>query len=390
MQARENLDNRASATQDARMTEDPPARSSSADRFIHRAAAIVNAALITNAERNERSLAAARLVIAMAFFVRHVVFNGASMMAGNFKDSIVCALIVFIAVMSALHLWRPVGLVSFRTRQTFFVALDVLGFWTAVGPTVLWPEAGYQGFLFRPYAGLEPICCIAGGLRLRRSLALFASMALTVIIAVCMGIDLSQNAHQTAWTMNHATYYLTQHFCASLISVVIATRTYDLAKDAASAAIDAARAVEHFGAYVGREVAEEVLRGDEIKLGGVRQPVAVLFSDLRGFTRYAEKLSPEDLVVQLNAYLEEMVAVISAHGGVVDKYMGDGIMAVFGAPKTRPDDAERSLKAAKALVTALARHNARRAMQSLPALQMGIGVHYGEAVAGNIGTVTHA
>ncbi len=107
-------------------------------------------------------------------------------------------------------------------------------------------------------------------------------------------------------------------------------------------------------------------------------------------TRYAEKLSPEDLVMQLNAYLEEMVVVITRHGGVVDKYIGDGIMAVFGAPRTKGDDASRALLAARDLVTALQAHNRRRAVSSMPPLKMGIGVHYGPVVAGNIGTLEHA
>ncbi len=118
--------------------------------------------------------------------------------------------------------------------------------------------------------------------------------------------------------------------------------------------------------------------------------MAVLFSDLRGFTSYAEKLSPEELVRELNAYLEEMVAVITAHGVVVDKYIGDGIMAVFGAPRTRDDDAGRALQTARALVAALEAHNRRRNLEGRPPLKMGVGVHYGAVVAGNIGTLEHA
>jgi adenylate cyclase len=118
--------------------------------------------------------------------------------------------------------------------------------------------------------------------------------------------------------------------------------------------------------------------------------VAVLFCDLRGFTSASERQPPEEVVRQLNEYFEVMVAVIHAHGGVVDKYVGDAIMAVFGAPAGRPDDARRAVRAALAMEHALRMHNARRHMDGLPSLRIGVGVHYGDVVAGNIGTTSHA
>jgi adenylate cyclase len=118
--------------------------------------------------------------------------------------------------------------------------------------------------------------------------------------------------------------------------------------------------------------------------------VAVLFCDLRGFTTASEQQQPEEVVRQLNAYFEVMVAVIHAHGGVVDKYVGDAIMAVFGAPTARPDDARRAVKAGLAMPHALRLHNARRHMDGLGPLRIGVGVHCGDVVAGNIGTARHA
>jgi adenylate cyclase len=115
-----------------------------------------------------------------------------------------------------------------------------------------------------------------------------------------------------------------------------------------------------------------------------------LYSDLRGFTAAAEATPPEQLVEQLNAYLYEMVRCIEGEGGVIDKYMGDGIMAVFGAPRAREDDAARALRAARAMQTALERHNQARALKALPPLEHGIGVHYGNAIAGHVGTPAHA
>lgn len=112
----------------------------------------------------------------------------------------------------------------------------------------------------------------------------------------------------------------------------------------------------------------------------------MLFSDLRGFTTYSESLPPEELVDELNAYLEAMVREIKYEGGVIDKYIGDAIMVVFGIPSPKPGDAERAVRCAWRMDQALAVHNAQRTARGLPPLKHGVGVHFGEVVAGNMGT----
>jgi adenylate cyclase len=116
----------------------------------------------------------------------------------------------------------------------------------------------------------------------------------------------------------------------------------------------------------------------------------VLFSDLRGFTAHAEKLAPEDLVAQLNDYVGVVVEAIRAEGGVVDKYVGDAVMAVFGVPRPSLSDAQRAVRAAISMQGALALHNVERTKRGLPALRQGIGVHCGTVVAGNVGTTDRA
>ncbi|MBI5510421.1 MAG: adenylate/guanylate cyclase domain-containing protein [Deltaproteobacteria bacterium] len=120
--------------------------------------------------------------------------------------------------------------------------------------------------------------------------------------------------------------------------------------------------------------------------GGERREVAVLFSDLRGFTSYAERLPPERLVQELNDYLAAMVEAVHGQGGTVDKYIGDSIMAVLGLMGSDPEDAARAIRTADSMQRALARHNADRASRRLPPLKQGIGVHFGQAIVGNIGT----
>jgi adenylate cyclase len=138
------------------------------------------------------------------------------------------------------------------------------------------------------------------------------------------------------------------------------------------------------GKYMARKVMAHILK-EKMSLGGERLPVTILFSDLRGFTGISERMDPQTLVGLLNEYFTEMVEAVLAEDGVVDKYIGDAIMVVFGAPEPEADDALRAVRSAVGMRRALARLNARLAERGIPALRTGIGIHTGEVVAGSIG-----
>jgi adenylate cyclase len=132
---------------------------------------------------------------------------------------------------------------------------------------------------------------------------------------------------------------------------------------------------------------EEVARDPSaIKLGGDKREMTVLFSDIRGFTSISEKLDPEKLVHLLNRYLTRMSDVIFHHQGTIDKYMGDAIMAFWGAPRSQPDHARLACVTALEMVSELAQLNAELHEQGVPELAMGVGINTGPMVVGNMGS----
>lgn len=145
---------------------------------------------------------------------------------------------------------------------------------------------------------------------------------------------------------------------------------------------------ERFSRLLSPNIAEQVLSGKlEVKKGGQLLPEATIFnSDIRGFTRMSEGTSPEMMIEMLNEYFEHMVDTIFKYEGTLDKFMGDGIMAIWGAPVTRSDDAIRSVASSLEQMETLAKFNRRRMDHNQPALAIGIGIHTGPVVAGYVGS----
>ena len=142
-----------------------------------------------------------------------------------------------------------------------------------------------------------------------------------------------------------------------------------------------------FGRYVSRDVFAQLVAHPELaELGGARRDMTVLFSDIRGFTSVTERGDPEQLVAQLNEYFSKMVEIVFAHQGTVDKFVGDMVMALFGAPLDDADHAEHAVAAAIDMVQELGRLNQRWRARGLAQLDIGIGINSGEMIAGNIGS----
>ena len=135
--------------------------------------------------------------------------------------------------------------------------------------------------------------------------------------------------------------------------------------------------------YVVKQLLE---KPDSFKLGGINQTITVLFSDIRGFTTISENANPEKIVGLLNLYFTAMSEIIFAHGGTLDKYIGDGLMAIFGAPNATPEDAANALKTAAAMQKRLLSLNEELEAKGFGQIAVGIGLHTGEATIGYIGS----
>jgi adenylate cyclase len=155
-------------------------------------------------------------------------------------------------------------------------------------------------------------------------------------------------------------------------------------------AFERERVRDLFSRFVPENVVDQVLAstGEGLRLGGVQREGTVMFTDLRGFTTFAETLTPDQVIDVLNHYLSEMSDAILDHGGTLVAYMGDGIMAVFGAPIAQADNADRALSTAREMLTVrLPRFNAWLREQDLGSgFRMGIGLNSGSVMSGNVGS----
>ncbi len=144
---------------------------------------------------------------------------------------------------------------------------------------------------------------------------------------------------------------------------------------------------ETFGRYLSKKVVDRILESPEgTEIGGRRETVTILMSDIRGFTTLSESTDPEAMVRVLNRYLDRMSRVIVGYDGIIDEIVGDAILAVFGVPERRPDDPHRAVACALAMQNALGELNEEIQAEGYPLLEMGIGINTGDVIVGNIGS----
>ena len=139
--------------------------------------------------------------------------------------------------------------------------------------------------------------------------------------------------------------------------------------------------------YMTKEVVEKLLESGADTLGGQLQMASILFSDIRNFTSLSERMGARETVLLLNEYFTRMVDVVFKYNGVLDKFIGDGIMAVFGAPFSSGEDADHAVKTGVDMMRVLVEYNKQRIQQSNSVIDIGIGISTDEVVSGNIGSL---
>ena len=139
---------------------------------------------------------------------------------------------------------------------------------------------------------------------------------------------------------------------------------------------------------VSKEIADKIIK-DGVQLGGEIRNVTILFADIRNFTQISEAMDPAEVLEMLNSCLNVLSRVIDEHKGIIDKYIGDEIMAIFGAPVLLPDEAFQAILCAKNMMYVLKEWNEIRKERNLPSLEIGISIHTGPVIAGNIGAENH-
>jgi adenylate cyclase len=211
-------------------------------------------------------------------------------------------------------------------------------------------------------------------LRMRTGLAL--ALAGTLLAGFLVAAQLAFNEEQ-------AIIAVATPVIAAIVAIAATAAIHGL-----TVAFERANTRDAFARFVPESVVDQVLEDAEgVRLGGVRGEATVMFSDLRGFTSFAETLEPEQVIAALNRYLTAMSEAILDHGGTLVAYMGDGIMAVFGAPLKQEDHADRALAAARDMLERLEGFNRTLREEELhDGFKMGIGLNSGPVMSGNVGS----
>jgi adenylate cyclase len=252
------------------------------------------------------------------------------------------------------------------------------------GPEIQAAAAGtaLEGFPLRSGPGwldtllLLVLALLAPAVALRRGIGIALGVAALAIVALLVAAQLAFDGG-TIVTVVYA-------LVAGLLGILAAAGIHGV-----TVAFEREQARDAFARFVPEAVVDQVLKdADGVRLGGVRREGTVMFSDLRGFTSFSETLEPERVIEALNGYLTAMSEAILDEGGTLVAYMGDGIMAVFGAPLQQDDHADRALAAAREMLSRVKGWNEWLREQGLHegGFKMGIGLNSGPVMSGNVGS----
>ncbi len=207
--------------------------------------------------------------------------------------------------------------------------------------------------------------------------ALFSVVRANRALAISIGGAALFTIGVTAWTTTPGGYWI--DFLTPILAIRLGSSLHD--------AMEQRRIRRSFHQYVGREVAERIYR-DDPSLLGQRRMVSIVFTDLRDFTTLSEAMRADQVAQHLNEYFPMMVAAVQQHRGIINDFIGDAVMAVYGAPLDNPEHALDAVRTALVMQAGLAALNAGWQARGQPTLKMGIGIHTGTVFAGNVGSAT--
>ncbi len=259
----------------------------------------------------------------------------------------------------------------------------------SMGSVILLVDLHANGPAFAVAAGgplLYPLGIAMATPRLQPRLCLFAGVAAAIQLLLITGLVLRPVASPEMLATGALDAFVTVAKAIFLVTMgalgMVASRAMrSLIVRLTESALERERVRSLLGMHVSEQVMEHLLSG-RMAEGGERRTVTICFTDVRDFTRLSEAQSPEETLRLLNLYFGRMCEIVAAHGGLVNNFLGDGMLIIFGAPTHQPDDARRALAAAKAMLAETARMRERG---EFPGLRIGIGLHRGEAVVGNVG-----
>lgn len=343
--------------------------------------------------RAERTVAALRIGIALllgASFLATVAGTapeGATAIARQF-DIAIATMVAYLAL-GVISRWLA-GTDRFRPWMSWvFVTLDVAFIISSLALGLI--NTGLSGNYLPglPSAWLAPLVLAFGALRYNPALQIYVTALLGVglaVTAVVTGTSATERARSAVLEFFFGpppnAMRLAMLIAAGLVLVVAAFR----ARALLARAIDEARRRMNLTRYLPPQIAATLSdAGVEAARAGRRQMVAVLFADIRGFTTMAETMDPADLGRFVSDFRRRVGRVVDTQGGVIDKFIGDSALIIFGVPASTPDDARRAIACARAILTDLAAWNAERAQARQTPVAIGIGAHWGEAFCGAVG-----
>lgn len=252
----------------------------------------------------------------------------------------------------------------------------------------------FQGFMPLTYVFWN----LVSGLRYRLSACVYSAAVTALLNGIVLWYAVSSGAVEVSGVsvygkpaINVGDQLVQIFFMAipGILAGIIARIARDLlvrAEDESRQRARLEREREQLGKYLSKDLVEAVIAQGHLELGGARRTATIMFTDIRSFTPLSEARQPEEVVTLLNAYFTEMVAIVFRYGGMLDKFLGDGLMAVYGAPFDMPDAPRRAVLVAIEMFRAMEAFNQRMEARGLPKLDMGVGIATGEVVAGNIGS----